>query len=99
MPELTSHNTNPGFNTRRGRSDWEQLMAQYEASGLTQRAFCEQHGLGYSTFCYWRKHLRQSAATEKPSAVLIELPMFQPDQASDWRIELDLGQGIVLRLK
>jgi len=85
--------------TRRDRSAWEQLMSQYEASGLSQRTFCEQHGLAYSTFGYWRKQLRQSASVEKSSAALVELPMFPLEPAADWRVELDLGQGVVLRMK
>ncbi len=84
---------------RRSRADWERLMAQYKASGLKQRVFCEQHGIGYSTFYYWRKQLRQSAAVEKSSTPLVELPMFPLGQTSDWRIELTLGQGVVLRMK
>ena len=79
-------------NTRRSRSAWEQLMAQYEAGDLSQRIFCEQHGLAYSTFGYWRKQLRQPAS-------LIELPMLPTDESRGWRVELDLGKGMVLRLK
>ena len=65
-----SNSTNS--NTRRDRSAWEQLMAQYEAGDLSQRIFCEQHGLAYSTFGYWRKQLRQSAHNNQPAS-LIEL--------------------------
>ena len=79
-------------NTRRSRSAWEQLMAQYEAGDLSQRIFCEQHELAYSTFGYWRKQLRQPAS-------LIELPMLSIDESQCWRVELDLGKGMVLRLK
>ena len=86
-------------NTHRDRSAWEQLMAQYEAGDLSQRIFCEQHGVAYSTFGYWRKQLRQSAPIEKPSTALVELPMFPLEHVPDWRVELDLGKGMVLRLK
>ena len=79
-------------NTRRDRSAWEQLMAQYEAGDLSQRHFWEQHGLAYSTFGYWRKQLRQPAS-------LIELPMLPTSESRGWRVELDLGKGVVLRLK
>ena len=81
------------------RSDWEQLMAQYEASGLKQRTFCERHGLAYSTFSYWRKRLRQSPTTESHCEHLFELPMLPGDKHPDWRIELDLGHGVTLRMK
>jgi hypothetical protein len=36
---------------RRSRAEWEQLMASYEASGETQREFCDQHHVAYSSFC------------------------------------------------
>jgi len=94
MPETTI-TTNP----RHSRSGWEQLLAQYEAGGLKQRAFCEQHGLAYSTFCYWRKRLRQSASIENHSEHLFELPMLPVDKSPDWRVELDLGHGVTLRMK
>ena len=86
-------------NPRRDRSAWEQLMAQYEAGDLSQRIFCEQQGLAYSTFGYWRKQLRQSAHNETQPASLIELPMLSTGESRDWRVELDLGKGMVLRLK
>ncbi len=85
--------------TRRDRSAWEQLMAQYEASDLPQRLFCEQHEIAYSTFSYWRKQLRQSAKHENHPASLIELPMLGTGESQSWRVELDLGKGMVLRLK
>jgi len=74
-------------------------MTQYETSNISQRLFCEQHGIAYSTFGYWRKQLRQSVPLEKPSTALVELPMFPLEQDPDWRVELDLGQGVVLRMK
>jgi len=94
MPETTTTT-----HSRRSRSGWEQLMAQYEASGLKQRTFCEQHGLAYSTFCYWRKQLRQSSSIENHFEYLFELPTLPGDEYPDWRVELDLGHGVTLRMK
>jgi len=74
-------------------------MAQYEAGDLSQRICCEHRGLAYSTFGYWRKQLRQSAHNETQPASLIELPMLSTGESRDWRVELDLGKGMVLRLK
>ena len=84
---------------RRSRAEWEQLMASYEASGETQREFCDQHHVAYSSFCYWRKRLRIPATNESTWPSLIELPAPVPDEAPRWRIELDLGAGIVLRIR
>lgn len=87
---------------RLSSSDWERLMTQYEASALTQRVFCDQQGLAYSTFSYWRKQLRLAVSGDNPptpSATLIELPLLPADSGRTWRVELDLGQGVTLRMK
>ena len=89
-------------NNRRSCEEWERLMAEYEAGDVSQRVFCAQHGLAYSSFGYWRKRLRCAlAAEDRPMPALVELPPW-PDLAVEpvpWRIELELGEGIVLRVR
>lgn len=92
----------PQTKTRRRQEAWKQLMAEYEASDLTQREFCECHQLAYSTFCYWRKRLSADAVRTEPAAAsvpLLELPVLPVHGQTNWRLELELGQGVVLRLK
>jgi hypothetical protein len=92
----------PQTQSRRSQDDWNQLMTEYEAGELTQRQFCERHQLAYSTFCYWRKRLSAGAVGTELAATsvpLIELPLLPKRGQSDWRLELELGQGVVLRLK
>lgn len=84
---------------RHSRSEWEQLIATYEQDNLIQREFCAQKGLAYSTFCYWRKQLRESSSANPATAPLIELPRLTSDEPVRWCIELDLGQGVVLRIR
>jgi len=84
---------------RLSRTDWERLMAEYESSTLTQREFCERHELAYSSFGYWRKRLRQSMSTTAQREPLFELSAFPMGGGHEWRVELDLGQGVTLRLK
>ena len=74
-------------------------MAQCEASRLKQRAFCEQLVLAYSTFCYWRKQLRQPPSIENHPENLFELPTLPVNEHPDWRVELDLGRGVFLWMK
>ncbi len=31
------------------------ILAEFERSGLSAAAFARQHGIGYSTFCAWRR--------------------------------------------
>ncbi|MDZ7768168.1 MAG: hypothetical protein U5K38_03350 [Woeseiaceae bacterium] len=48
---------------RRSREEWLSLMSAYEAGDLSQREFCREQGVAYSTFGYWRKQLRAPAET------------------------------------
>ena len=92
----------PQTKSRRTQDDWRQLMTEYEAGELTQRQFCERRQLAYSTFCYWRKRLSAGAVRTELAATsvpLLELPLLPKRGRSDWRLELELGQGVVLRLK
>ena len=40
----------PARRIRRSADQWRALFAQYESSGLSQAAFCEQEGLAIATF-------------------------------------------------
>ena len=41
------------------REFWRKLIAQQEQSGLSVRAFCQQHRTGEYSFYHWRKRLRE----------------------------------------
>lgn len=96
MPRIRSRKT--GLSTRRSREHWAELMTTYEAGDWTQRAFCAEHGVAYSTFCYWRRRLRQGDGADV-TPTLVELPVLAGGGSGDWRVELDLGDGLVLRLR
>ena len=57
-------------NATEGASFWQSHIAAWQQSGLTQKAYCEQQELRYSTFGYWVHKLRRAAepATEKKGA-------------------------------
>jgi len=46
---------------RRSRAEVEQLVAEYEASGLGRTAFCQQRGLSLSTLARYRRGQEQTA--------------------------------------
>jgi hypothetical protein len=92
----------PQAKSRRTQEDWRQLITEYEAGELTQRQVRERHQVAYSTFCYWRKRLSAGAVRTELSATsesLLELPLLPMPEQTKWRLELELGQGVVLRLK
>jgi hypothetical protein len=47
---------------RRSQSEIEQLVTEFEASGLRRREFCQKHGLALGTLDGYRKRLRQEGA-------------------------------------
>lgn len=48
-------------NTEYKRKIWSERIASWQQSGLSQRAYCEQHQLVLGTFCYWRGRLKSQA--------------------------------------
>jgi hypothetical protein len=44
---------------RRSQAEVEQLVAEFEASGLRRGEFCQEHGLATGTLDGYRKRLRQ----------------------------------------
>jgi hypothetical protein len=49
---------------------WESIIAEWEASGQSQKAFCEARGLVFPTFAYWRQRIISAAeASSQPVAV------------------------------
>jgi transposase-like protein len=69
------------------RAQKEQFIAHYEQSGLTQRAFAEREGLGFSSFTSW---LRKKTATGRPRFAELSLPKVST-------LEVQLPDGTVLR--
>jgi transposase-like protein len=60
---------------RRSRAEVEQLVGEYEASGLSYTAFCRQTGLSISTLARYRKgqQQRSSEATEAKRWLSVEV--------------------------
>lgn len=75
---------------RRKPADGEQLVVEYEASGLGRKDFCAARSISVNTLDYWRRRTRRPVA-----AGFVEL---MPVAGSVLDIELDLGGGAVLRI-
>jgi len=91
-------NTRPSV--RRSREQWQCLIDKQHNSELTQRDFCQQNKLAVSSFCNWKRRLSQKEAakpsTEDPHWLSLPEQLFSP--SGNWRIELDFGGGLCLRL-
>ena len=101
-----SNRTSMQRRIHRSPEQWQVLLEQYERSGLSQRAFCQQAGLCCGTFSRWRRRLLDDhchALTEGDSTELfVELsnqPAGSPSPFPDWDVELQLGEHVFLRLR
>ena len=90
---------------RRTPAQWQQLVEQWQDSGLSATRFCKIHEIGYASFCNWRKRLTETVPLISPAAssapAFIDLSALQsPDSTPDtsWNIVLSLGNGVELRL-
>ena len=76
----------------RSEAEWAVIMADFERSGLSRRAFCESRELSLKTFGNWRRRLCLSGG----KGSFVELA---PPAVSGWDVELELGDGVVLRVR
>lgn len=77
---------------RAKREEWLARVASWKSSGLSQSAWCREHGVPLASFSYWQRKL--SGQEESVAAVLpirVAAPML-----GAW--EVHLPNGIVLRM-
>ncbi|HIE84533.1 MAG TPA: IS66 family insertion sequence element accessory protein TnpB [Dehalococcoidia bacterium] len=84
--------------TRRSPQQWQTIVDRQASSDLSARAFCDAHQFSYPVFCKWRKRL---ASTDQAPMINLSTLANAVDapQVAQWDIELDLGQGMALRLR
>jgi transposase-like protein len=71
------------------QTDMFSLIEQWQESGKTQQAFCQEHDITFSTFYYWLKRYRRG----------IEESNFLPVEISSGsNIEIRYPDGIILQL-
>jgi len=92
--------------TRRRKRAQEQyaLIEKYLASGLTQKMFCQQHGLALSTFHLWLQNYRQAKHAVAPvdpqsSERFIPLVFNSPQSAGTVpQVVIEYPNGVVVRI-
>ena len=82
---------------------WRDRVLAWAASGLSIRAFCDQHQLTETTFQYWRRELRErdAASSRSPSPPSSSRPTFVPVtvlHASTLSVEVRCPSGHVVIL-
>ena len=86
---------------RRSKAEWHELVARFEASGQSRAAFCAEQGVVVSSFARWCQRLRpvrRRAPAAMSDPVFVELAP-ERNCGRRWDAELELGAGMVLRLR
>ena len=90
---------------RRSRAHWQAVIARAEASGQSIPAFCRAEGIRPRTFYGWRARLNATAReavvapTPNGAARFLDLGTLGAARAGPWDLELELGAGVILRLR
>jgi len=88
----------------RSKAQWQALLDELATSGLTKSAFCQKHAIAPSNLYRWQKILAEASAptgfidiTEPVVQAVPAAPV--PSSDSHWQVELELGAGVVLRVR
>lgn len=65
-----------------------QLVAGLEASGITQKMYCQQHDVSHSVFQYWRKKFSGSHQQGSAGFCAIQPPL------NTFQVELTYPNGV-----
>ena len=57
----------------RKEQQWRRWIGEWQASGLSVRAFCSRHGLATASFYNWRRVLQGRAAAEQPAFLPVQV--------------------------
>lgn len=107
FPTLDTAIPSPGRSPKIFRSDKQKqaLLIEYPHSGLSKANFCKKHKISTSTFYKWQKDFskQQSVAefVDITDKVISKKAVAVASASSGelWQVELDLGSGIVLRVR
>ena len=81
------------------------VIEKYSKSDLSQKEFCEQHGITYSTFHWWRhqykKHNQNLKDTHNQSTDFIPVQVTKPvdPSPSSSSCQIEYPNGIIVHLK
>jgi len=94
----------PKTRIKRSPAQKQALVEEFNASGLTKTAFCKHHGIATSCLSRWQKALSPESSTgdfvditESVSAAALPRPA--AEECPRWQVELELGAGVVLRVR
>ena len=61
---------------------WRQIIQDCQESGLSNKAYCEQHGISEKTYYYWLRKLRR-AVMEQTAPQIMEVKTERGEQPEE----------------
>ena len=99
-------NLKPRTRVMRSQSQWKALLKEFNQSGLTRSAFCKKHRIATSSLYRWQQLFAEQSGGGLSDFIDVTQPLADtplsspvPVRDNDWQVELELGAGIVLRLR
>lgn len=74
-----------------GREYWRGVFEEWSAGGLSQRVFCEGRGIALSSFCYWRRRLREEGESSSLFVPVEIRPSVRLTSSSAYEVRLESG--------
>jgi len=105
QPKPTSSSRKPRI--VRSKATWQQIMDQYDSSSQTQAEFCREHDIAPMSFYKWRQRLSKETQSDHFIDISQSMVSVKPidqkassmEEPSPWQVELELGQGMTLRIR
>ena len=77
---------------KRSRDDWRTIIAEWEATDLSQKHFCEQHGYPLHQFTYYRYLFLQAGRSKKRLVpICLDAAIQKPDSDPPFILHLPTG--------
>lgn len=80
------------------KTEWQAHLQAWQASGLSQKAFCEQHDLNFNSFSYMCSKLIAKQKTEPSSFAPVKLVPGEIEEHKKLTLENKLGLKLNLPL-
>jgi transposase len=83
-------------------SFWSGHIEAWHRSGLSQGAYCRQHGLSQSSLSYWRSRLGKGDKVSASSVTIVPVPLPALSQAAIAPLEpilLHVGSGFRIEIR
>ena len=87
---------------RRSRSEWQEILERFEASGLSKAEFCRQEGIAKGSFSRWMPQVAVDRGAARDEGAFVELTGPRPAPVASLgagELELFLPGGVRLRWK